>query len=1127
MPSSIFLVLEVFSLILTPGEAVVYYVTPTEPPNPDCPGQPCQTLEYYFSHKEEYFNISKINVTILLLGGEHILSSNHAECPDNHMNNCLSKIIITSCGNIIKELEMFEMIGLEPAHDVVVQLLANIVLVNITKSHFTNLTLSTYISGYWTSLNLIGCVLLVPNTKQSSEKTAPADNVTFVTELNGIIFNNVVLYQSISWPYYNFSTTVANSQFNNLSGFYGLSLHADLNDVQELIVINSTFTCNSELSLEYNSVNVIIFNSTIMEGGMNFAKCTVEISGTVLFSNTAGDVMENPSAAYTFISSNVNITGNVTFADNEHTPIAAYSSTTITLSGNNLFLNNSGVNGGAMALYSSTLNIAPNTTVYFYNNTATETGGAIYVGDDIITGFLDPLLYQYRPCFYQLLDYDVNSQNWYNISFHNNSASKGGDHIYGALMHSSGCYVDSSAHKVVASCSVQKYFHYSPKSMSLISSDPKRVCICKNGSQQCNVSHQNITVHPGETFTLSVVVVGADFGTTLGSVHAIFKSPTTTVQLKPPSQYIQGIRDINHGVCSELNYTVFSQNKYEILALTIKQESWSTIEQSLKYLPLDSCYDSDDSVSITVLYTPLRLDITLLPCPLGFQLRGNPPGCDCHPVLIKNNVKCQFFNHTIYLSWNGPLWLDIMHGTGSNLDVRFALAQYCPFKYCKSDEKIVNLQNDLNAQCTFNRAGRLCGGCKENYSLAIGSSHCIQCPNNNNLALLIFFAAAGFLLVVIIGAFNLTVTQGMINGLIFYANIVWTYQRILFSQQVESNVALALRTIMAWLNLDFGIQTCFVKGLNAIHKTWPQYFFILYIWGIAMVVILAANRSTKLTNLLGNRPVPILVTLFLLSYTKLLQISIVSVGFTQINVFGADRNYTLTVWSLDGNYMYCHYPHVLLFIAALLVFLTIWLPYTLVLFSVKWLRKMSHLKLLQWVPKFNPVWDAHLAPLKDKHHYWFGVLLIVRGVLLVILTLTYTVYPKINYIVLLITASLLLFYSNYHGVYKNRLVQLNESFFLLLLILISGTGILEEQTRRIIVYASVGVGLLVFCGMIVGRMFGSCCKKGKIERDFVPANERIKLRQEISDDAQYRDSILDETEPLLGDTEAIQDVATY
>ena len=119
MPLSFLLILEVLSLILTctPGEAVVYYVTPTEPPNPDCPGQPCQTLDYYFSHKEEYFNSSKINVTMLLLGGEHILSWIDAECVD-----------AITCGHLIKDLEIFEMKGLEQAYDVIVPFFWRILL---------------------------------------------------------------------------------------------------------------------------------------------------------------------------------------------------------------------------------------------------------------------------------------------------------------------------------------------------------------------------------------------------------------------------------------------------------------------------------------------------------------------------------------------------------------------------------------------------------------------------------------------------------------------------------------------------------------------------------------------------------------------------------------------------------------------------------------------------------------------------------------------------------------------------------------------------------------------------------------------------------------------------------------
>ena len=339
--------------------------------------------------------------------------------------------------------------------------------------------------------------------------------------------------------------------------------------------------------------------------------------------------------------------------------------------------------------------------------------------------------------------------------------------------------------------------------------------------------------------------------------------------------------------------------------------------------------DPADYVSMKLLFLKqLRLSIIFLSCPPGFQLKGDPPGCECHPILSENNVMCQFINRTGYHTWSGTLWLDV---NASNVYI----AHYCPFDYCRSDEKTVNLQNHSSTQCAFNRAGRLCGGCQKGYSLTIGSSHCILCGNNNNLALLIFFAAAGILLVVIIAIFNLTITQGMINGLIFYANIVWTYQRILFSQQEESNFALAfLRTSLAWINLDFGVHTCFIKGLNALHKTWPQYFFILYIWGIAIAIIFATRRSSKLT--VGNRPVPVLVTLFLLSYTKLLQIIIASMGFTQINVLGK-KNYTFTVWSLDGTYIYCGYPHVLLFIAALLIFLTVWLPYTLVMFSVQWL----------------------------------------------------------------------------------------------------------------------------------------------------------------------------------------------
>ena len=78
-----------------------------------------------------------------------------------------------------------------------------------------------------------------------------------------------------------------------------------------------------------------------------------------------------------------------------------------------------------MALYSSTLNFAQNTSVYFHCNKAREVGGVIYVSTTYNPYEVD--------CFYQLLNY-TNSSRTYSLVFDANTAEKGGDHIYGANM---------------------------------------------------------------------------------------------------------------------------------------------------------------------------------------------------------------------------------------------------------------------------------------------------------------------------------------------------------------------------------------------------------------------------------------------------------------------------------------------------------------------------------------------------------------------------------------------------------------------------------------------------------------------------------------------------------------------
>ena len=112
-----------------------------------------------------------------------------------------------------------------------------------------------------------------------------------------------------------------------------------------------------------------------------------------------------------------------------------------------------------------------------------------------------------------------------------------------------------------------------------------------------------------------------------------------------------------------------------------------------------------------------------------------------------------------------------------------------------------------------------------------------------------------------ISAVTLTVAQGMINGLLFYANIIWAYQGEFLSLSVTQhdnqnskdlfNHFMFLRVFIAWMNLNFGIHWClaFAKGLDAVSKTLLQYIFPIYLWIIAGVIVISVWYSTKMTNL--------------------------------------------------------------------------------------------------------------------------------------------------------------------------------------------------------------------------------------------------------------------------------------
>ena len=814
-----------------------------------------------------------------------------------------------------------------------------------------------------------------------------------------------------------------------------------------------------------------------------------------------------------------------------HSAIISYSSF-ILFAGVVKFSNNSGGTGGALNLRGSRIKFLENSNVIFQNNSASVVGGAIYV--DSADLYVSSEGYN-SYCFYGIEKEDSNCS----ITFNGNIANNGGDHIFGASLKSNctAAFRDNACNDIT-SCGLESYmiwntsFNFHPpldspnfKSISAISSKPTRVCLCDNHQPQCTDIQSIFHVYPGEYFNVSAVVVGGDFGTTIGVVYAHLDNNSQQCAHSYNDIHTMHEQFINENkICTNLTYCFYGNKTHSTLTVYLTTTTrmaeeptnitTSRIESSI------NDYLTNGSIDQTLLHTPIVLNITFLPCPLGFILLENPWRCDCHPHFER--MRCTLKSGKGYISWNTTRWISAIHETNTTEGSKIITNRRCPFSYCKSTKKNIDLQHNPDAQCDFNRAGKLCGKCKDKYSLAIGSSHCIQCPNNNNLALLIFFAAVGPLLVFMISVFNLTVTKGTVNGLIFYANIVWAYQSVFFPSIKAYNALHVLKPFIAWLNLDFGIETCFYRGLDMYSKTWLQFIFPVY---TATLFFIGIKLSSKLSKLFGSRSVPTLATLLALSFTKLLRTIIAGLQLAQIKTYTSEikSNSTSIVWALDGNLEYGKYPHGFLLFVVLACLVLLWLPYTLILFSMQWLRKIDHYRPLKLIARYKPVYDAYFAPFKDNHHYWFGVLLLAQGALLLVSSLILNISSVYGLLLLLLIVLLMLCYINFMKVYKrNAITLLESSFYINLILLTAGMLYLQEVAnyafkQEILLTLSIGIAFIEFCAIVMWNLISRKLKKyckTKAERGLqlfqMNSIDTIKDESDSYDKCyiRYRDSVL-------------------
>ena len=739
----------------------------------------------------------------------------------------------------------------------------------------------------------------------------------------------------------------------------------------------------------------------------------------------------------------------------------------------------------------------------FIDNHA-QYGGAVYLLDSSVACERgvpgSALALSSQECFIQTLLLNTTvlednaKTNYINVFFVNNTANVSGGDIYGGLLDR--CALNRSAELVTHFPEYQQStgfdyirataqfaglvdydnltLSYSPDKLinaitstnveGLISSEPVEVCFCLENLHNCSYDHPDVFTKKGQLFRLSVVVVDQVGNPINATIISSFLSNNGDLS-------VDQARQKTTTNCTELEYNVYPKGDPKSSQIELYAEG--------------PCSDIGISKRI--------LNVTFLPCtcPIGFQPVETETlcTCDCDPILRPAYIlNCSYADETVLRDSNA--WIDYVNTT---TEAGYLLYPVCPFDYCVDKPVNVNLNipNGADVQCAFNRSGKLCGACKKNLSLVMGTSRCQEC-SNNFISLIIPFAVAGIALVAFILILNVTVATGTIHGLIFYANIL-VASRSIFIPLDTPNI---LIIFISWINLDLGIETCFYNGMDSYAKVLLQLAFPTYIILITIMIIIISEYSIRFSTLIGKKdPVATLCTLILLSYSKLIRTIISSLQFTYLDYPDGSSE---IVWLYDANVPYFSPSHIPRFITAIIIII-LGSVYTVLIFFGQWIQRCENRRFLRWVnnPKYNEFIKKYHAPFNPKHRYWVGLLLLARIFHYLVSAFVpdaAVLLSVICIVVGLVLLKLMITVMMKTSTHNNWLVETFEITFLInLVIFTAATYYVGENggNRNALATSSLGISFITFLGILVYHSYAYILKDTRCWGTIVQSLQRI------------------------------------
>ena len=631
------------------------------------------------------------------------------------------------------------------------------------------------------------------------------------------------------------------------------------------------------------------------------------------------------------------------------------------------FKNNHGSQGGALALFgSSLLQVFPNTTLSFINNSASSAGGAIFQSTQNHHDFFSS-----RTCFIQ---------NGSHAHYRPDSDAQ-------PVLYFRGNRVDlnQTGQAIYATTFLPCYF-------------------------------QEYTFAPFTTYSVMDAlrrIVNLDFGDqraenmALATSGWLFEFPNTTLSVIPGKSI-----NIPLTMKDELNndtpsvYRVVENNMcpadrhYMISRITLTSPYKQVCSLSL--------------VSLSFRESLFKVNISIQKCPPGFYMDTKTNTCSCS-AYSKDEA---YFGINSCHDQQSNAYLSNTYWAGYDRDESL-LTAHCPSSFCirEVDKEVHGIKlpktsssADLQkAVCHPHRRGWLCGKCECGHTTYFHSPT-YQCRREHlcSLGALFYFVSEVFPIVVmfsVIALFDIRFTTGTASGLVFFAQIVDTVTlEMKWNSRVPQafeDISNVYRVVYGLFNFDFfnlePASFCLWKNATVLDVVAFKYLSVLFAFVLLSCIVLFLKfctchflQSKKGVLAVGKHRSVIhsMSAVLVMCYAQCTNISFQILAKATLRGAGSEPKHTVTLF---GGISYFSPGHLAYALAACFCLSTIVaIPPFLLLVYPNYLTFLSLFKFNEPRPiqrffiKLKPFFDCFQGCYRDKLRFFSALYFLGRVAILAI-----------------------------------------------------------------------------------------------------------------------------------------------